>query len=46
MTKQIMHELDEMKENTEHANMALAIDARLEWKTKVPTVEETQNNPE
>lgn len=47
MTKQIMHELDEMNEKTERVtNMALAIGARLEGKTKVPTIEETLNNPE
>jgi len=40
MTKQIMHELDEMNEKTERVtNMALAIDARLEGKTKVPTID-------
>ena len=42
-----MHELDEMNEKTERVtNMALAIGARLEGKTKVPTIEETLNNPE
>jgi hypothetical protein len=46
-TMQITHEMDEMKEMTERAvNMALTLDARLEGKTKVPTIEETRNNPE
>ena len=44
MTKQLMHELDEMNEKTERVtNMALAIDARLEGKTKTDNSERQQD---